>query len=192
MCAPPLVMKEPCVVWIGWKRATHRLHTAVPRGLWCCSCSPPRTCTCPCHLWWHLWSTGSHWASSGTWRREGANEGTGLELRNSRETREQKRSERMYSTQHPSIINPKMLLFLFLPATWQKKKNSARPTLINVQTSLFNADERRPSMSRCRNITWSLAPSSLVRLSCYMCFMSKFHLQKKKKERKKTPSGNGS
>lgn len=31
--------------------------------------------------------------------------------------REKKRSERMYSIQRPSIINPKMLLFLFLPAT---------------------------------------------------------------------------
>lgn len=63
LCAPFFLTKGVCVC------ETHLLHRAEPRGLWCCSCCLLHMCICQYRLWRHLWSAGSRWASSGTWKK---------------------------------------------------------------------------------------------------------------------------
>lgn len=159
MCAPPLVMKEPCVA-------------CVCVCVWMKACYSPTTYSCATRSLMlqlfpatHLYLPVSSVVTS-VINREPLGIFWNLETRKvqmraqvwSSDTQE--KQERRRGGRECIQLNilqsstPKCFRFYFyLPRDKKKKKkNSSRPTPINVQTSLFHADERCPSTSRCRNI----------------------------------------
>lgn len=145
MCAPPLVMKEPCVVCVDesvlltdyiqlchavFDAAAVSRHAGVPARVICGDICDQQGAI------GHLLEPG----------------GEKVQMRAqvwSSETQEKQEGRRgRTECIQPNILQSSTLKCFYLP----HDSFSTRPTPINAQTSLFHADERCPSTSRCRHI----------------------------------------